>query len=502
MQKFVQKTTAILGSRRFFNVVLGVFVLQALWFVVSAVYPMAFDEDFHFGIIKIYSHHWLPFLASQPPNANAFGAVARDPSYLYHYLMSFPYRLIELVCHGQTSQVIALRLINVALFAGSLVLFRRVLLRVGTSPALANVSLVLFTLIPIVPQLAAHINYDNLLMPLVAWTLLLAFRAIDELRERRVDMRTLLMLLIVCIFTSLVKYAFLPIFMVTGVYLVAVMVRSFWGDLRQLWPSIRAGFLGLGRLQRIVLSVLLLVALGMFWQRDGSNAVQYKTPVPSCSDVLSTDECSAYGPWGRNYQASLTKAPFDANPAVYTVQSWLFGLWYRLFFAVSGPASDFRNYPPLPLPGAASICLGLVGLVVVAAMVRRIFGGQSKLLLLFFIFGAYSLALWLDEYEQFLQTGQPVAINGRYLVPVLLLAAAIIGRGLSLLLARYPGRRLALATFTILLFLQGGGVLTFISRSDASWDWPNQTVINMNDAARRVLAPVLVEGSKERKTAP
>jgi len=244
------------------------------------------------------------------------------------------------------------------------------------------------------------------------------------------------------------------------------------------------------------------VAIGMFWQRDGTNAVHYKTPVPSCSDVLSINECSAYGPWGRNYQASLAKAPFDANPAIYTVRDWLFGLWYRLFFAVSGPAFDFRNYPPLPLPGAASICLGLVGLVVVAALARRIFAGRSNLLLLFLIFSAYSLALWADEYEQFLQTGQPVAINGRYLVPVLLLAAAIIGRGLSLLLARYPGRRLALASLLMLFLLQGGGVLTFISRSDASWDWPNQTVIHVNDTARRVLAPVLIEGSKERKTAP
>ena len=51
-----------------------------------------------------------------------------------------------------------------------------------------------------------------------------------------------------------------------------------------------------------------------------------------------------------------------------------------------------------------------------------------------------------------------------------------------------------LAAAAILLFLQGGGVMTFILRSDASWDWQNRAVIDANNAARKVLSPVVVEG--------
>ena len=189
--KRTKKIIAVLGSKRFFWVVLGFFIFESVWIALSGVYPGAFDENFHFGLIQIYSHYWLPFLSSQPAHANAYGAVARDPSYLYHYLMSFPYRFISLFVHGQTGQVVLLRLINVGIFSAGTVLFRRILIKVGLSSALSNVCLLLFVLIPIVPELAGQINYDNLLIPLVAWVCLLTFKATDEIKKRSPSVKTL-----------------------------------------------------------------------------------------------------------------------------------------------------------------------------------------------------------------------------------------------------------------------------------------------------------------------
>ena len=175
MKDFLNRVIAILSSRRFFWIIFVFFVFESIWIAFSAIYPMAFDENFHFGLIRVYSHYWLPFLNAQPPHADAYGAVARDPSYLYHYLMSFPYRLIALVVHGQTGQIIILRLLNIGLFSIGLILFRKVLLRARISRALTNMSLLLFALIPIAPQLAAHINYDNLIFPLLPGSAYLLF---------------------------------------------------------------------------------------------------------------------------------------------------------------------------------------------------------------------------------------------------------------------------------------------------------------------------------------
>src|SRR6187401_2990964 len=113
IHKFGTKLTGVLASSWFWRVILGFFVLEALWFVFSAAYPMAFDEDFHFGVTAIYSHQWLPFLDGQPPHASQFGSLATDPSYLFHYLMSFPLRFIALFTDNQAAQVIFLRVLNV-----------------------------------------------------------------------------------------------------------------------------------------------------------------------------------------------------------------------------------------------------------------------------------------------------------------------------------------------------------------------------------------------------
>ena len=185
MPKALKRVANFLASKKFYRLILIVFVIEAAWIAVSAAYPQAFDENFHFGLIKVYSHYWLSFFTNQPPHANAYGAVARDPSYLYHYLMSFPYRLIKLFFKEQLGQIIILRFINVAMFTGGIVLFRKLLLRVGSSQALTNLILMLFILIPIVPQLAAQINYDNMMIPLTAALLLYSFKLLDQIRAKK-----------------------------------------------------------------------------------------------------------------------------------------------------------------------------------------------------------------------------------------------------------------------------------------------------------------------------
>lgn len=231
---FIRATTAwhakvmpILSSRRFFYVVVALLVVQAAWLALSAQYPMAFDESFHMGIIQVYSNQWLPFLSAQPINADSFGALARDPSYLYHYLMSFPYRLIASVIHDWNAQIIMMRLLNVAMFASSLFVFRRVLRLAKASPALTNSILLFFVLIPVVPHLAAHINYDNLVVLLVAVSSLLGLQLLNAFKQQHAPLKTVVALVLICIGASLVKYAFLPIALAIGMYIiVAFLWRS------------------------------------------------------------------------------------------------------------------------------------------------------------------------------------------------------------------------------------------------------------------------------------
>ncbi len=63
---YTERIIKLLGSSKFFWAIVVVVVLQAAWIALSGRYPMAFDEDFHLGIIRLYAHHASPFWSSQP----------------------------------------------------------------------------------------------------------------------------------------------------------------------------------------------------------------------------------------------------------------------------------------------------------------------------------------------------------------------------------------------------------------------------------------------------
>lgn len=502
MKSLTAKVAAVLGHKRFFWFVVVLFVVEAAWIAVSAAYPQAFDENFHFGLIKVYSHYWLPFLSSQPPDGNAFGAVAHDPSYLYHFLMSFPYRLLALVTHNQPAQIVALRLLNVAFFAGGLILFRQVLARAKVSAAFTNVALLVLALIPIVPQMAGQINYDNLLFLLVAWICLTAFQFLDELRAHRPTARTLLTLVITCLFTGLVKYAFLPIFLGLAIFVAVCAYRQFRGHLTDLWQHLARSFVEQSKYAKVILAGLLVLSLGMFVQRDGVNLVKYHAIQPDCGQILSKQDCSAYSVWRANYidhnrLAAGTKTLVH-NPLWY-LGEWFYWMWYRLFFAITGPPR-FTNYPPLPLPAAAGGVVTLLSTAAIAIWWRRIFRHNVYLSFLFTISLVYLLVLLVQGVVTYRYTAVLENMNGRYLVPVLLPLAAVAGRALSLALRRLPLVRALAAVIVLVCFLDGGGLLTFLARSDSAWDWQNTAVVRVNNAARDAVNPLVWNRSKTYKS--
>jgi branched-subunit amino acid transport protein AzlD len=504
MTKPIRRISKILGSNRFFWAIIIFFIFESVWIAVSALYPQAFDEDFHFGLIKIYARYWFPFFTNQPANANAYGAVAVDPSYLYHYLMSFPYRLIDIFTHDQTIQVIVLRLFSVGFFTAGLVLFRKVLLRARISKALANVSLAIFVLIPIVPQLAAHINYDNLLFPLIAWITLLTFNVIDDINHKQASINNLLILVVVCLFTSLVKDAFLPIFLGAILFLAYLTWRAYRHKFKKYIVQLKVSWQQQSVLYRVILAILLIMAVGIFVERDIANLVRYHAIEPQCSAVLSVKDCSSYSAWLRNYDTHQTvvanrSAITFFNPIIY-FGTWLYWMWYRLFFAVNGPASQFTNYPPLPIPSATAALIALIGVFFVFKYRRKIFKGNPYVAFLLVICSLYILSLLVDGYAQYRYTNELVAMNGRYLIPVLLLFGAIIGSAFSFALRNLPIRKTIIAAVVLVLFLQGGGFLTFITRSDTTWDWSNNIIVKMNNTARKITKPIIVKGSKTYTT--
>jgi hypothetical protein len=490
------KLNAILKSRKFYYFVIGFFIFESIWIAFSAVYPQAFDENFHFGLIKMYSHYWLPFITHAPAGSNAYGAVTRDPSYLYHYLMSFPYRFINLFDKSQTFQVIALRLIDVGFFTEGLVLFKRIMEKVGVSKGLVNASLFIFILIPIVPQLAAQVNYDDLLFPLTAWTILQGFRLTDELKSKKPSAKTLLLLLSTIILSSLVKYAYMPIGLAVVLFLIVFAYKSYKNNFTKLWRSYKLSFKRLSKYTKIGLVALLVLSLGMFAQRDGYNLIKYHSLNPDCAKVITVNQCKAYSAWNADYlrhnQVLNGQISTYYNIKGYTMQ-WFYWMWYRLFFAVNGANSNFANNPPLPLPSIAAAILGFAGAIAIIRWRSKLFHKNPYVALIMAVGIIYSISLFAKGYATYQYTATLENMNGRYLLPILLPLAAVAGLAFSQALKRSTPKKIIAVVIVFVLFLQGGGILTFMLRSDSTWYWNNPTVVKVNNTAKTIANHVVVK---------
>lgn len=97
--------------------------------------------------------------------------------------------------------------------------------------------LLAFALTPLVTVLAAQINYDNLLLLAVTTCLYLAVSFLQQLSKGVFDARSLLILLVVCLFSSFIKFAFLPVFAaLAGVITWAIVRHGTMATARKFCP--------------------------------------------------------------------------------------------------------------------------------------------------------------------------------------------------------------------------------------------------------------------------
>jgi hypothetical protein len=379
------------------------------------------------------------------------------------------------------------------MFTFGLALFYKFMRRVGASRLLTNTSLALFTLIPIVPLLAGQINYDNMLFPLVAYTCWLVLYITEDTRRDKIDLKKCSMLAIVIFVSCLVKYPYLPIAMGVFFYLTVLLWWQFRGHGAQFKKQVSASYKALSTGMKVGLLSLMLLSAGLFAQRYVVNVVRYHSPVPECGAVISTEECMSYGPWARDYLYAQDKGNFNHSP-FYFSKLWLEGMHMRLFFMVSGPTLGFETHLPMPIISDTAMVLGMLLLVATCVWGWELLRRCAIMVFLLLVTALYCVVLWINGYGDYLHTGQPVAINGRYLILVLFPFFMVAGIALARGLKKHAALKPWLAAAAILLFMQGGGVTSFILRSNAQWDWQNATVIKSNNAARDVLKPLIVEG--------
>jgi len=487
----------VFDSPKLFWIFFGVFLAAALFMAISGIFSMAYDEYVHLGIARLYTHQWSPFFSSQPASTDIFGVITRDPSYLYHFLISFPLRIFAHFCHAFMAQVIFLRLFSIAFFAIGLLLFRAAFQRAGVPLRVRNLALCFFMVIPVVPFAAAQINYDTMLFMMVGLTVWLAVGVSRSLRiDKKFPTLDAIWLTVTVLLASLVKYAFLPILLALTVYFGVVLYRLYGWRLTGLGRQARRGLIGVSRWRLYLAVALLLLSAGLFGERYGVNMVRYHTPTPECNQVVSVERCQAYEPFARNYAYTQGHYPLPAYKVyAYPFNNWMRGMMRSLFFVVGNKETGYEPGEPLPMAYVGGYAVIVGGLLLTLIRLRWLWRRSHTNQLFMVIGGTYAGLLFVQNFMDFLHTHVPVAIQGRYLLPILPLFLVVVAQTALDLLRRLQRPKISAALLAILciLLLEGGSFLPFIIRGRDEWFWNAPLIQHANKDIRAVLTPFIVK---------
>lgn len=458
---------SFLGSWWFFSLILLVFAVSS--FLAAATSSLSiYDEFYHLRIIELYSQQWGIRLENSFAT-EGLGDVEYYGSFLYHYLMSFPYRVISSVFGGAYGLLIAVRVIGITMVTGGLVIWRQALLRIYPSPRVINVAIACVSGLPLLGWVAATINYDNQLFLLVAaW----GYAMIRLIQEDGLSVRWWLWMLAWGLLASVTKYVFVPVFAVVTVWLVLRYLRSIWGQAR---GGVRQGLREANWKAILLPLALFIVGMVLVASRYVANLLRFGSPSPDCADVESTSYCLTYGPWARNFKFAQNHDAWGSSFAdainVFITQ-WL--------GAVSGTVTTVGVASPgygVQTFSGTLIARGVIFFAMIAILFCAIaLGGVVKAryrLPLFLAMLTHAVALFSLNYNDQLEYGVLLATSSRYffpyLIPIVAIAFAGLSRGMDACWGNSRWIKVVVLGIVVAAMTQGAWALTFLGGSTPTW---------------------------------
>lgn len=490
-----------ISSKWFFISITTFFFIEMAWIALSAIYPMLFDEEYHLGIIDIYARQISPFINSQPTEASFHGDITRYGSYLFHYLMSFPYRTISIFTDDLPTKIIAMRFICIGIVIGGFVFWRNVLIRFGVSKSLTHIVLFIFTLIPLVPFTLSQINYDSLVFLCVPLIFYLATRSTET--EKRQPL-WIIYFVGVSALASLVKFTILPIAFGTAIY---ILISLYQKDGKKIFKKQIDVFKKLPKNIKIISLIFLSLALFLFIERYGVNLVSYHAIEPKCHKIHSRESCMEYTVWRRDttWKEANDKKNKPRNDALtYTTTYWAPHIFNDFFITAAFIYKEPRQFEIRYLPsgpgsmqtsvgnkvlrygGWAMLAMSIIAVILSSRYLWREYRHLS--LITATILAIYIFSLWIRNYTDYLNIGAGTAAQGRYFIPLLIPIFAVVAISFDHIFKKIWQKTIFIIICALLLS-QGGGAMNYILYSNSKWYWPdnNSLITSVNKSAQKFL---------------
>ena len=473
----------ICSSNRFLWLTIGFFVIESAWVATSFRFPMLFDEQYHLKAIEYFAHHLSPLAIHQAPQYDMYGNMAFSNASLYHYLMSFPYRLIVHFTTNFQVLITALRMINILLAAAGLWIYAKLLHEIGVRRVFINLSIFFYSIIPIVIFVSATISYDNLLLPLTAYFFLIGSRIIQA--KKKPDSYAYIKFLLVGMLACLVKFSFLPIFAFGVGYIVVFSYRKYGKSL--FWELVHN--FKISSHSRYALATLAILVSLLFTARFVYPTIVYRTPMPDCSRVMTYSRCLKGGVYYGKEQAIKTKSTRVGIPIESFAQYWAASMASQLDISAANTGTKISFGRVLPILSSFMTISIFVGITALLYMWRSLRKTESWNFLMILVIGFLGF-LFLFNATAYYSANSDLNTQTRYALSLYPLCMAMAFTAINQLMGRSSTIKLALLVLILFLCTQGAGDIKHIVTSSSDWYWSqNGFVDHINSNIRSLIGP-------------
>jgi hypothetical protein len=436
-------------------VILFIFIGYTIFLSINVKPGIIPDETYHFEVSKHLTSTWG--IPENIPIAQEVGKSVKHNSYLGYWIYARMLNFFTLFVPTATEWqfLVYLRIIN-ALFSWGTVLVTYFLAKeIISNKWLQLLPVFMLTNTLMFVFLSAGVNHDN---PAIFFSTISLLFFLKSLKQKNFIQNTLVWIILICI-ACLIKYSVLPLALIMSIIWIIYFIKK--------KPEIKVKQLTYKANPALFILVLLFVALN--FSVYGMNIIRHKSITPSCTDVYSKEICeiSAFSVRHKNMalpeKLTVTKAfqQGDPEPIRYIFDFWIRAMLDRIF-GIMG----HKTYFPISVSYFLMLILWSLGLGM--RYIRRL---NFELLCLSIIFIFYALVLIQMNYKSELTYGfqTAVALQGRYIFPVITIAYTIWGY----IFEKVSNKFIRLSTILVLiaLFFYGGPIRFVMHYHSVFADW-------------------------------
>ncbi|NLN70403.1 MAG: glycosyltransferase family 39 protein [Chloroflexi bacterium] len=443
------------GHVLLFTLLLFVFAAYTIFLSLNLKPGLIPDESYHFAISKHFATTWG--IPNNVPEAQSAGKSLQQNSFLgywiYGRVLTVFYSVSPIAADRQA--LVILRIVNAMFSWGTVIATYLISKEVIKNKWLQLLPVFMLTNTLMFVFLSAGVNYDN---PAILFCSLSLLFFIKALLHKNFVTNSLAWWIFICI-ACLIKYTILPLtFFMSVLWIIFIFKESPEVSLTSLYNK-----------KNIPLALLLLALIGANFCIYGINLIRYRSIIPACTDVYSEEICVVNTFAIRHQEMALPekltlKEAFrqgNPEPIRYVFDFWLRAMLDRIF-GIMG----HEIYFPISVSYFLMMLFWSIGLGM-----RYIQKPDFLFTSILTIIIAYALVLIRMNYNSELVYGfnTAVALQGRYIFPVITIAYALWGY----IMENVTNKRVRFVSifFLIALFLYGGPIRFIWYYNSVFADW-------------------------------